>query len=197
MKSNISKAKNNLSYYKRLIESGKTLTNKQQTRYEELMNIVKDYYQKPVLTEEEKQKMRLNYIQNNRENAKRRYHEKVKTNPKLYQRCREYAKNYYQTHKEEERARSRKKYQEHKEEMKARVRSYYHEHKEEAKSYYQEHKEEAKKRYQEKIKTNPELYQRCREYAKNYYQEHKEELKAKRELKKNEVLSDAKQEIKE
>ena len=56
MNSNIAKAKNNLSYYKRLIESGKALTTKQQTKYEELMNIVKDY-QKPVLTEEEKQRV--------------------------------------------------------------------------------------------------------------------------------------------
>ena len=115
MNSNIAKAKNNLNYYKRLIESGKTLTTKQQTKYEELMNIVKEY-QKPVKTEEEKQQMRLNYIQNNRENAKRRYHEKVKTNPELYQQRKEYAKNYYKEHKEE----LKNYYQEHKEELKAK-----------------------------------------------------------------------------
>lgn len=143
MNSNIAKAKNNLSYYKRLIESGQTLTTKQQTRYEELMNIVKEYI-KPVKTEEEKQKMRLDYIERNKENAKRRYHEKIKTNPEQYEKCREYAKNYYQTHKEE----LKKYYQEHKEEERARARSYYHEHKGEerarSKNYYHEHKEELK-----------------------------------------------------
>ena len=154
MNSNIAKAKNNLSYYKRLIESGKALTTKQQTKYEELMNIVKDY-QKPVLTEEEKQQMRLDYIERNKENAKRRYREKIKTNPEQYQRCREYAKNYYQEHKEEciertkENAKRRyyekiKTNPEQYEKCKERAKNYYHEHKEELKAKRELKKNEAK-----------------------------------------------------